>query len=179
MGATFTLISSSTLASDQVSIDLTSIPQTYTHLMLFAKVKTVDTSGTRDDLRIYFDTNTTATNYVTARSISYDGVNLIVGNDAGQGAGLAMNNNFSGTTGQFGFYKILIPSYTESSRLKIAQVSGGYAAKGAAANSGLEGLSSYRETSSASNIAAITIKRSSAGNLLAGSSVYLYGLNNT
>lgn len=178
MAATFTLISSSTLTSDTTAIDFSTIPQTYSHLLIFAKMKTVDTSGTRDDLRVWFDGNTTNTNYKTVRNIAYDGTNLLVSPDAGQGAGLAMTNNFSQSVNQFGFFKILIPNYTDSSYLKIAQMSGGYATKGTSTNSGLQGLSGLKESSAASNIGSISLRRT-GGNLLAGSSAFLYGLSNT
>jgi hypothetical protein len=174
----FTLISSSTLASNQVSIDFTAIPQTYTHLMIFAKLKKDDTGGSRDDIRIFFDANTTHTNYRSVRSIAYDGSNLLISSDAGQGAFLATTNNFSQSVSQFGFFRFLIPNYTDSSYLKTAQAVGGYATKGTATNSGLMGLSGVKENT-ASNIGGITLTRASSGNFIAGSSAFLYGLSNT
>lgn len=110
MAATYTPIASITLGADATSVTFTSIPQTYTDLVLVSQ--TANTGGAANSLAFRFNSDT-GTNYSFTRmygngsaaasdresNINYMGLG-IVGNSAITSAGTFINNimNYANTT---------------------------------------------------------------------------------
>jgi hypothetical protein len=179
MANTYTLIASTTLSTAAAPVNFTSIPGTYTDLILRYSVRD-DVSTSVDYIYIQFNANTgtsqTVYSYTNLRSngataSSGRGNNVYTPNDN--------RFNFSTTTANtFTSGEMYIPSYTSAANKIVSSVSA------FEDNS----TTAYLDTSagqylSSSAVTSIRINRvgGSGGTILfeAGSSFYLYGIKNS
>jgi hypothetical protein len=167
--ATYTLISSNVLTSSAASVTFSSIPATYTDLVLRASIRT-DAAGT---------------NYVLSRFNSDTAGNYSYTHLGGTGSAA---NSFSGINATFNYYyntstaadtsntfsslEIYVPSYLASqnkpsSGFQTSENNATAAYIGAEANL-------WRSTSA---ITTILLSPSASANFVSGSSFYLYGIS--
>ena len=173
MANTQVLIASEILTSNQATITFSSIPNTYTDLLLRISARCADT-GTYGGLKLVFNSDS-ASNY--SYTVLYSG-----------GAGGASDRTASianarvpfsitasdATANTFGNVEIYIPSYLASQNKPISSFG----------TSGTVGTSTYLGSSSnlwrnTNAITSIQISEIFATNLLSGSSFYLYGISNS
>lgn len=172
MATTYTLISSNVLTSSAASVTFSSIPSTYTDLVLKCSVRLVAGSGsTIQDLIVKF--NGTTTNYSITK-LTGDGSAAESGRIANT-TRILLSNVVDGdaTTNTFGSVEIYIPSYTASQNKPVS-------AFGASENNAtLAGLSTtaglWRDTTAISSIEL----SNAVANFVSGSSFYLYGIKNS
>jgi len=172
MASTYTLISSNVLSGSAASVTFSSIPSTYTDLVLRVSLRT-DTSASFVQTNLTFNSDSSAiysatylygtgsaassTNYTAdtyAREVYYDGANA--------------------TSNTFGSGEIYIPNYT-STTSKSFSAFGVEEDNNSAARIGVE-AQLYRNTSA---ISSITWAATSGQNFVSGSSFYLYGIKNS
>tara|TARA_R110002126_G_scaffold64755_1_gene165726 strand:+ start:12 stop:530 length:519 start_codon:yes stop_codon:yes gene_type:complete len=166
------LISSQTLTSNAASVTFSSIPATYTDLVLRASIRT-DVAAVSELLNFSYNGNVSSVYSYTFLTGS--------GSAAASGSGLnesigyaSITNGNSGTSNTFGSYEMYMPSYTASQNKphSINAVSENNATL--ALIRPVAGL--FRSTSA---ITSINIYPNSQGNFLTGSSFYLYGISKT
>ena len=175
MASTYTLISSQVLASSASTVTFSSIPATYTDLVLRVSARDNDT-GAFQQLRITFNGDT-ATNY------SY--TNLYGTGSSAFSIGPATANfnyiNFQSsdsngaTANSFGSSELYIPSYTVSQNKPVSMFSVSETNATATNMGATAGL--WRNTAAITSLTMVPAFTS--GNFLTGSSFYLYGIKNS
>lgn len=168
MPATYTLISSVTVGSGgAATIEFTSIPQTYTDLVIITSLRTNRTGDTWDAARMTF--NNASTNRSTRRLY---GTGAGTGSDApsvmfGSNASTADN-----TSNTFGNGYCYIPNYTSS----INKVSSTDAVN---ENNGTSALAMLNSNlwSNSSAITSIQLVSENAATFVQYSTAYLYGIS--
>ncbi len=177
MANTYQLISSTTLGSNQSTVVFSSIPQTYTDLVIRASIRGSG-GGTNDQLSIWFNGETSGTNY------SYTNLQ---GNVSSVLSGSASNtsdtrifwiNATAATASTFANVEIYIPSYRASISKPLNAMSM------AEDNSTTTRLGTnsllWRNTAAINSITLACQQYVGNGTtILAGSSFYLYGINNS
>jgi hypothetical protein len=175
MASTYTLISSNVLSSSAASVTFSSIPSTYTDLVLRFSAR-VDGAVGNSNGKLQFNGDTSTANY------SYTFLQ-------GNGSAASSSNNPTGVIGYiqisryadgasatantFSNVELYIPSYTASQKKPIYY----YAAQEDNTTTAyLFSLAGLYQSNSA--ISSLTITDSSY-NLIAGSSFYLYGIKNS
>jgi hypothetical protein len=170
MANTYTLISSNVLGSSAASVTFSSIPATYTDLVLRISDR-LDNAGTSTNSNVQFNGDT-ATNYsriVLAGSGSAASSSL----NATQAFSRYLSNGGGTTASTFDSTEIYIPSYqvSQNKPLSIFTVT----ETNATAVDMQITASLWRNTAA---ITSITLTPSS-GNYVSGSSFYLYGIKNS
>lgn len=165
--ATYTLISSNVLSSSAASVTFSSIPATYTDLVLRISTRVTRATG---DVEGYMSINGTTTNYSnttlagTPGSVSSTrGTTYVPYIDVGANA----------TSNTFSSGEIYIPSYTVSQNKPISVFS-------QSENNVTTNIYQYTVAALWSNNAAITSLTFTpfTGDYVSGSSFYLYGISN-
>ena len=170
--AAFVLIQSQVLASPTATVSFTSIPQTYTDLLLKVSARDTATSVVYSSITTTFDSSSsiysrttlyntgTATPYasesptgVTYLYIDYPGSNALM------------------TTNTFGSAELYIPNYTTSYKKSMSVVS-------AVENRSLTYSENYTSAVLYNTTAAITQINLTYNQFATGSSFYLYGISN-
>ena len=172
MATTYTLINSNVLSSSAASINFSSIPATYTDLVLRISARTAQAT-TNANLKVILNADT-ATNY-SETHLSGDGATA----SSSQGSARAFSyyyavaNGDSMTANSFGSFELYIPSYTVSQSKPI----GSFGARENNASSALllATASLFRSNPAISEITALP----GFGSFVAGSSFYLYGIKNS
>ena len=172
MATTYTLISSNVLSSTTASVTFSSIPATYTDLVLKCSVRLSDVSATAT-VKVWFNSDT-ANNY----SLTFL---------RGSGSAVATNRTSSSpyfSTGQadgngatantFTSAELYIPSYTVSQNKPFSSISAQEDNSSTAYIEARSGL--WRNTAA---MTSISLQPIDAGiSFLSGSSFYLYGISN-
>ena len=172
MANTYTLISSNVLSSSAASVTFSSIPATYTDLVLRVSARSAN-SGVENDITINLN-NSTVANY------SYT---LIQGTGSETSSNSASNDSSfyyyyvdgnTATANTFGSFEVYFANYASSAN----KVNSGFFVQennttGAYINA-FAGL-----WSNVSAINEIKITSQSAANFVSGSSFYLYGIKNS
>jgi hypothetical protein len=172
MPATYTLISSNVLTSSAASVTFSSIPATYTDLVLRCSVRN-DYANPFDQLYITLNSDTGANYSYTALRGSGTAVASFRGTSQTQVRGgytdgtLATSNTFSSD-------EIYIPNYTSTSNKPISVFG---VQEDNASGAFVEVNANLWQSSSA--ITSISIASQGASNFLATSSFYLYGIKNS
>jgi hypothetical protein len=174
MANTYFLVSSNTLDSSAASVTFSSIPNTYTDLLLRISSRNDDT-GVTETLRMQVNDNTGS---IYSTTYMYgEGVNAVTGrdtsvNDINDGF---RQNGSSATTSTFSNIDIYIPSYTVSRNKPIFGFS---AAETNATNSNfiMASANLVRDTNA---ISSIKLFNSTTKVFVAGSSFWLYGIKNS
>ena len=168
--ATYTLISSVTLSSAAANIEFTSIPATYTDLLL--KVSTRFTqSGSGTLVEVTF--NNSGTSYTNKRlytngSAAYSDssgtayINVLAGSEGGW------------TASTFGNMEVYIPSYLVSQNKPFSSFA---VSEQNSAVTNMDAIAALWRNTAA--ITSLNIISGNAGNLVSGSSFYLYGIKNS
>jgi hypothetical protein len=173
MPSTYTLISSNVLSSTASSVTFSSIPSTFTDLVLRISART-NRANVSDSLGYYYNSDTTAANYPAT---------VILGEGSGTPTSSRANsvndetafiNGNTSTASTFGNTEIYIPNYAltitkPSSNFSVAETNATTVRMNAAAVL-------YTPTTA---ISSITITPISGTLFLSTSSFYLYGIKNS
>lgn len=173
MATTYNFISSNTLASNAASVTLSSIPGTYTDLVLKASIRTT-ASGAFSNLGLVLNSDT-GTKYSFIRMLGAGGAPAVGSSTfSGQNAGdVSYGNGDTSTANIFSNIEIYIPSYTVSMNKTIITSS--------VQENNQSIAYIYNHGQLFENTAAITsiqITEASGNNLKTGSTFYLYGISN-
>jgi hypothetical protein len=172
--ATYTLISSNVLTTTAASITFSSIPATYTDLVVRASVRCDGTGfpDTNDNLRFWFNnsltaiySNTTVEGNGASTASSSNTLSFIKGNYAANGS--------TSTSNTFANIEMYIPSYTVSQNKPLSLISAQENNATTAYIVATAGL--FRSTTA---ISRIDIDSQNGNNFVSGSSFYLYGISN-
>jgi hypothetical protein len=167
--ATYTLISSNVLASSAASVTFSSIPATYTDLVVRASARG-DTASVIMNVDLNF-------NGVTGTSYSYT---YLQGNGsaASSGRDSSQPNSYVGyvpsasaTSDTFGNLEVYIPSYTASQNKPVSTISH-------QENNNTQGFVRAYATLFSNTSAISSITLTTPSNFVSGSSFYLYGISN-
>lgn len=173
MAATYKLISSNVLTGTAASVTFSSIPQTYTDLMLKWSVRDSNASLVANNF-IYYNGNSSTTSYSQTyfRGGNTSGTSS-TRNTSENDTYLGYNNGSTSTSNTFSNGEAYIPNYALTSTRPISsfliQEDNSAASGWTHINSGV-----YAGTDA---ITSITLTASV--NFLAGSSFYLYGISNS
>jgi hypothetical protein len=173
MANTYTLISSNVLSSTATSVTFSSIPATYTDLVVRASMRT-DTAGSFAGIDGWnligatsgYGRTTMLGNGSTATSTNSTSGYLIPDMTNGESAGNTANT--------FQSIEIYIPSYTSSTTKQVSSIS---AAEDNSTAGRLIAGAHYINFSSA--ISSIVISELGGANFVSGCSFYLYGIKNS
>jgi hypothetical protein len=169
MANTYTLIASNTLSSSAATVTFSSIPGTYTDLVLRISTR-VDFATLDSNVLIRFNGDT-ASNYSTTWLYG-NGANAFSGRlGTTRIIGASMTEGTSATSNTFAIAEIYIPSYTASQHKQIGMDS-------ATENNA---TTAYRAVDAAlwRSTAAITSIELDGSNFVSGSSFFLYGIKNS
>ena len=173
LGMPFTLIASQLRATDG-GVDFTSIPQTYSHLLLISVARSNYAGGQWDILRWRFN-NDSATNYYGTNAQSKGGTVVgfaTSGRTAAPGPVITSNTE---TVGRAGYGFTLIPFYTNTNFQKVCLSISGFSYLEASANVGEMDFIVGNWTST-SAITRVTNTYELGTALMTGSHVKLYGI---
>ena len=173
MANTYTLISSNTLSSSAASVTFSSIPSTYTDLVVRISART-DRATTSTGIRLTFN-GSSAANY----SYTY-----VLGNGSAASSSFTSNNTLAtfgsvnaatSTANTFSSHELYIPSYNASQNKPFSS-SNAFENNTTAAE-----VSAYANLwSNTSAISSITFTQAGSGtSFVTGSSFYLYGVKNS
>jgi hypothetical protein len=169
MANTYTLIASSTVGSGgAATIDFTSIPQTYTDLLLSLSIRTNRAGAVGSYFYLSFNGNTS--NF-SSRFLGGDGSSASSGTQAQLGG---IEANAGATASTFASNQIYIPNYT-SSNFKS------FSTEGVVENNATTGFDYLIAGlwSNTSAITSITITPENVGSYVQYSTAYLYGISNS
>jgi hypothetical protein len=174
MANTYTLISSNVLSSSATTITFSSIPQTYTDLVLRTSAVTDETSQGYYDCKIKFNNDSTSTIWSwtrlrgdgsaasSARGVSETSLNA-----------LALGGSQIDSTNKPAFSELYIPNYTASRNKAMSYSS---ASERNTTTSQMYSMAFlWRDTSAISRIDVFL----TGANFISGSSFYLYGIKNS
>jgi hypothetical protein len=172
MPATYTLISSNVLTSSAASITFSSIPATYTDLVVRASART-DSASSRDAIYIEFNGSGSSYSNTFVRGTS------TLATSGTYAFGIASPRGADGataTSNTFGSVEWYIPNYLASTN-KPVSVFGVQENNTTTANdANIEAVAGLWSNSAA--ITSIVIKKVDGTNFVSGSSFYLYGISN-
>ena len=169
MATTYTLISSSTLSASAASVTFSSIPSTYTDLVL--KVSARETSAVVN-LYLQIQLNSTSTGYSWTYLIG-DGSTASSGNSATTSSlRVYSSNGDSSTANTFSNIEVYIPNYQSS----VSKPISGFGVSETNATGGRIGANALLSNIT-SAITSIVLNGNTA--FMAGSSFYLYGIKNS
>lgn len=166
------LIASNTLSSSAASVTFSSIPSTYTDLVLKVSTRTTSTGGGSNGLRIYFNGSGATTNYSYTRLNGNGSAAASAAFTAQADGQFGWSPNDSLTANTFGNSEVYIPNYAGSTNKQFS----GF------------GLSEDNSTTAQmaatavlfSNTAAITsLTVLGSVDFKSGSTFWLYGLKNS
>jgi len=173
MANTYTLIASNTLSSSAASVTFSSIPNTYTDLVVRCSVRS-DYASTGDNITLTFNSNSSS---IYSNTIVFGNGSSGVSqrNSAGNPGYVAyvVDGDVS-TASTFGSVEIYLPSYTSSTNKPFSSFGArenNATAAVVAANAGL--------FASTSAISSIQIGLQFGPNFVSGSSFFLYGIKNS
>lgn len=170
--ATYTLISSNVLASSAASVTFSSIPATYTDLVLKISSRASNSAVTQN-IYLEFNGNTSA---IYSRTL-LSGTGAAAGSSRNSAdviidATYAQNGD-TATASSFGSAEVYIPSYTVSQNKPISVFGAGETNATTAYMGNVAGL-----FGSTTAISSIKLSNPSTHSFITGSSFYLYGISN-
>ena len=177
MANTYTLIQAQTLASSAASVTFSSIPATYTDLVLRISTRS-NVVDFRDNDMIYFNGSGATTNYSFTYIRSLPGLTPSAGSgrasSTSSGQGLQSNGD-SSTANTFSSGEIYIPNYLVSANKPFSFVN--YSENNTANDARLGATANLFSNTTA--ISSITMLPQTGPSYMAGSSFYLYGIKNS
>jgi hypothetical protein len=173
MASTYTLISSNVLSSSAASVTFSSIPSTYTDLVLRCS-----TRGSRaavvDNIVVRFNGDS-ATNYSSTMITGAGGSAGSFANANQTSLSFNTANGDTTTANSFGSFEMYIPNYLSTSARPLGTIS--VSETNSATDAYLRALANLYRGSSA--ISSIVLTPEIGPNWLTGSSFYLYGIKNS
>lgn len=178
---TYTLISSNVLASSAASVTFSSIPATYTDLVLRLSTRGDNATIWNNYLRLKINA-TSALSSITyiagtgaaASSFTASGIGSTGFYPITNAAGSVMSNSAGNTASTFDNIEIYIPSYTATQNKPLSTF--GVAEQNATTAYIVAGAGLERTTAA---ITTLTLQQDAATNFVTGSSFYLYGIKNS
>jgi hypothetical protein len=168
MATTCKLIAKSVLGSAAANIEFTSIPGTYTDLYLITSLRSAKTGATWDGSRIRINGVTTSS--YSYRSLSGNGSSASSLSGSTTSIFYGYVTAASATSSTFASGEIYIPNYAGATNKSLSTTQ---THETNATTAYIEALASlFSNTSAISSI----LLYADAGNLVAGSSAYLYGI---
>jgi hypothetical protein len=173
MPTTYTLISSNVLASSAASVTFSSIPATYTDLVVRISART-DRSATSDSTKMTINSdNTTIYSFTRLRG---DGTNASSNRNTGNTTvSIESTDGNTATSNTFDSTEIYIPNYLSTVNKPISSVIMREDNSVAATTYNSVQAHLYRNTSA---ITSLSFAPSNGPNYLSTSSFYLYGISN-
>jgi hypothetical protein len=171
MANTYTLISSNVLTSSAASVTFSSIPGTYTDLVLRISART-DVANPFDQLYLKFNSSSTGYSYTALRAIPTS-VSSFRGTSQTQVRAGYIDGALA-TSNTFGSVEIYIPSYTVSQNKPISVA--GFQEDNVTDNYFEVNANLWSDTAA---ISSAVITSQNAANFVSGSSFYLYGIKNS
>jgi hypothetical protein len=169
MPSTYTLISSNTLSTAGLSVTFSSIPATYTDLVLKVSARTVNTVPSRTTrLRL----NGLSTAIYSYTLIDSDGSSATSTRESNTDRSPLLVNGNTATANTFSNTEIYIPNYAGTAQKPIGTA---YVAENNATAAALGAVASLVNLTSA----VTSLEISNASNFSVGSSFYLYGIKNS
>lgn len=175
MANTYTLISSSTLGSNQTSVTFSSIPSTYTDLVLIMSVRAANSSGNPTMSPLIRFNGDTATNYSYTELYTSNGTSAASFRASSQTAGDTTFNGTTTTANTFSNTELYIPNYTVSANKPFSMYT--VAENNATAGYIYTGAELWRNTATINSIALVSYN--GVESFATGSSFYLYGIKNS
>ena len=169
MASTYTLISSQVLASSASTVTFSSIPATYTDLVIRASIRT-DRAAVEDWLFIKFNGVTTNRSYTRLTGSG----SAVASGRSTTGIVLGETNAATSTSNTFSNQEIYIPSYTASQNKPMSGI--GMQEDNAAAAYMMASAGLWSSTAA---ITEINLYPETGPNFVTGSSFYLYGIKNS
>lgn len=167
MATTCKLIAKVSLGSDAANIDFTSIPGTYTDLMLVASLRSKRASPqVLDNIKIEFNGSSSNFSY---RRLVFE--NTTVTSDSDTTNLIPIATALGATASTFSSAEIYIPNYAGSTNKSFSST--GLAETNAAAAQGWIGAHLWSNTAA---ITSLLIKTNTGLDLASGSSAFLYGI---
>jgi hypothetical protein len=177
MATTYTLISSSIVIGTAASVTFSSIPATYTDLVLKLSARS-NASGATDtlgDLRI----NATTSSLYSNTTVYSDGASSAsYRNTAGTYAQCFTISGAGATGSTFGSVELYLPNYISTTQYKVASVFSAAESNTATANTWYwNGATAALYRESANAITQVTVALNTSGaSFVTNSSFYLYGI---
>jgi hypothetical protein len=173
MANTYTLISSNTLSSSAASVTFSSIPSTYTDLVLKVSARNTE-AVTINQLNVAFDSNSGNTAH-SRTQLSGDGSAAASSRQSNNSIITVVDviNSANSTANTFSSYDIYIPSYTASQNKPVSLDT--TTEQNATLSYRIITAGLWRNTSAVSTI----ILSGGGGSFASGSSFYLYGIKNS
>lgn len=172
MANTYTLIASNTLGSSAASVTFSSIPNTYTDLVLRWSVRSTNASNF-ENIIIEFNDDT-GTNY-SRTSLTGSGSAASSNRETGFTTwNQAITNGANSTASTFGSGEVYIPNYTSTAN-KAGSFFGAQETNATAANIRINAYLYQNSTA----ITKIKLSSGNAENFVSGSSFFLYGIKNS
>lgn len=177
MPNTYTLISSNVLGSSAASVTFSSIPATYTDLVLRISAR-YSAAVVSAQIQLQPNGNTTSTNY-SQTAIRGTGSAASSTNDSTSGGRAYLPMGYiagdSATSNTFGSVEYYIPNYAETTKKPMS----GYSAS--ESNTATISFVNYATAGLYHDTTALTslVIKPSSDNFMAGSSFYLYGIKNS
>jgi hypothetical protein len=176
MANTYKLIASNVLASATGTVTFSSIPATYTDLVIKLSARSTNSGVTFNQLRVVFN-STSADLYSVTNLAEYGGVVSSTRGAAGNAAGEQTRGSIAGgglTANTFCTTEIYIPSYTSSSKKPFSSI--GFSEDNSVNHSSYRSMVAHAFLFvDTSTISTITLSVA-ATNFAIGSSFYLYGI---
>jgi hypothetical protein len=169
MPSTYTLISSNTLSTAALSVTFSSIPATYTDLVLRISARTVNTTPSRTTRLRLNGLSTTIYSYTL---IDGDGSSATSTRASSTTESPVLVNGNTSTASTFSNTEIYIPNYAGTTQKPISTA---YAAENNATAAALGAVASLVNLTSA----VTSLEISNSSNFSVGSSFYLYGIKNS
>jgi hypothetical protein len=170
MANTYQLIEAKNLTSDAASVTFSSIPATYTDLVLNISARATPASVI-ERINLQFNGDTASNYFYTL--LRGNGTNASSANSvANDIIELNGTNGANTTSNTFSVNTIYIPSYTVSQNKSISTMS-------AVENNGSLGYQEIGAARWANNAAITSILIDVSGSFVTGSSFYLYGIKNS
>jgi hypothetical protein len=172
--ATYTLISSNTLASSTSTVTFSSIPSTYTDLCIRGSVRLASAVqiGT-----FYMRINASTSTYSWTRLRGNGATASSSEGTTGTEIQIGLQTGASATANTFGSFELYIPNYAGSTNKPFSSFA---VAENNSATAGQSGIETFAELwSTTSAITSLTFSDyGTPDNMLSGSSFYLYGISN-
>lgn len=165
MANTYELLTSATVTSAQASIEFTSIPQTYTDLILVCSTRVDTASGVVASLKVQCNGTD-----ITGRRLGAEGSPFAAYSDTGSSA---YTDTAGATASTFNNTQFYIPNYASTSAYKSISIDS--VAENNATAAGLSLIAGIYSSNTA--ISSLKILNASY-NLLTYSTAYLYGVKN-
>jgi hypothetical protein len=174
MANTYTLISSNVLASSATTVTFSSIPSTYTDLVLLMSVR-----GNLNNLATRIRWNSDATGLYSISALIGQGTNGVFNNSSTNNIEFDTSRtnqaNSSFTANTFTSIEVYLPNYNSTTAKPFGSISAAENNSASVANiETVAGL--YRGTSA---ISSVLIIPGNSNNFVTGSSFYLYGIKNS